>query len=82
MNWFEEKIEKVNNFNFLYKIICFFIGGFKHKLSYKEWYLLQYGLYRKKIGNEKAKEKAMHNILNIYKKLHNNNLPEEIKYDD
>jgi hypothetical protein len=43
---------------------------------------LQYGLYRKKIGNEKAKKKAMNNILNIYKKLHNNNLPEEINYDD
>jgi hypothetical protein len=82
MTWFDEKIENVNSYNFIYKIICFFLGGFKHRLSYKEWYLLQYGLYRKKLGNVKAKEKAMMNIIEIYKHLHDNNLPKEMQNDD
>lgn len=75
MEWFNEKIEKINDDKFLYKIICFFLGGPKHRLSYKELYLLLFGINRRKLGDEKAKIKAMERIIEIYKSHHNNNTP-------
>lgn len=75
MEWFEEKIEKINDDRFLYKFICFCLGGPKHRLSYKELYLLLYGLNRGKLGEQKAKTKAMERIIEIYKSHHNNETP-------
>lgn len=75
MEWFDEKIEEIKDDRFLYKIICFLLGGFKHRLSYKELYLLLIGINRRKLGDEKAKIKAMERIIKIYKSHHNNNEP-------
>ena len=38
-----------------------------------------YGINRKKLGETKSKEKAMLRIIQIYKDLHNNNLPKGVK---
>lgn len=75
MEWFDEKIEKINDDKFLYKIVCFLLGGPKYRLSYKNLYLILYGLNRGKIGEEKAKKKAMERVIKIYKSHHNNNEP-------
>lgn len=75
MEWFEEKIEKINDDRFLYKIVCFLLGGPKYRLSYKNLYLILYGLNRGKLGEENAKKKAMKRIIQIYKSHHNNNEP-------
>lgn len=80
MNWFDEKIDKIKGDRFLYKLICFLIGGPKYRMSYKEMYLLLYGLNRKSLGEKEAKKKSMNRILEIYKTLHNNNLPKNINY--
>ena len=44
MEWFDEKVERVKDDKFLYKFICFFLGGPKKRLSYKELFILIYGL--------------------------------------
>lgn len=75
MEWFEEKIEYIEGDKFLYKLVCFCLKGPKKRLSYKELYLLLYGINKHKLGEEKAKKKAMERILEIYKSHHNNNEP-------
>lgn len=76
----EERIPFLVKSNWLYQIICFFMGKRKKKLSYKDMYILLYGLNRNNIKNEKeAKELSMLKVLEIYKSLHNNKLPNEVK---
>jgi hypothetical protein len=75
MEWFDEKIEYIEGDKFLYKLVCFCLKGPKKRLSYKELYLLLYGLNKRKLGEENAKKKTMERILKIYKSHHNNNEP-------
>ncbi len=75
MEWFDEKIEYIEGDKFLYKLVCFCLKGPKKRLSYKELYLLLYGINKRKLGEENAKKKAMERILEIYKSHHNNNEP-------
>ena len=77
--WLDEQIPYLKDGNWLYKFVGFCMGRRKKKLSYKEMYLLLYGLNRGKLGNGKAKEKAMNRILVIYKSHHNNKLPKGIR---
>lgn len=81
-DWIKETIPKMEYCNWLYNFICFCLGKSKRKMTYEEMYVFFYGLYRKKHGEENAKEMALAQILNTYKYLHNNNLPNGIKYDD
>jgi hypothetical protein len=78
MEWFNEKVENIIDDKFLYKVICFFLGGPKHRMSYKEIYLLLYGLNRRKLGEKTAKKKAMERIIEIYKTHHDNNPPTQL----
>lgn len=75
MEWFDEKIEYIEGDKFLYNLVCFCLKGPKKRLSYKELYLLLYGLNRRKLGEENAKKKAMERIIEIYKSHHENNEP-------
>lgn len=78
--WMEERIPFLVKSNWLYQIICFFMGKRKKKLSYKDMYVLLYGLNRNNIKDEKeAKELSMLKVLEIYKSLHNNKLPNGVK---
>lgn len=78
--WLQERIPKLDKMNWLYQFVCFFMGKRKNKLTYKDMYLLLYGLNRNKIKNEKeVKELSMLKVLEIYKSLHNNKLPNGIK---
>jgi hypothetical protein len=59
------------------------MGKRKQKLTYEEMYILLYGINRnKKIDEIDAKKVAMLKVIEIYKSLHNNNLPKGVKYDD
>ena len=75
MEWFDEKIEYIEGDKFLYKLVCFCLKGPKKRLSYKELYLLLYGINKRKLGEENAKKRAMERIIEIYKSHHNNNEP-------
>ena len=75
--WAYEKIDRVPGNNFLYKFCCFFLFKWKSKLNYREMYMLLYGLNRDVLGYDKAREFAYDRIIEIYKYLHNNKLPNE-----
>ena len=75
MEWFDEKIEYIKGDRFLYKLVCFCLKGPKKRLSYKELYLLLYGLNKRNIGYKNAKIKAVERIIEIYKSHHENNEP-------
>lgn len=75
MEWFEEKIEYIEGDKFLYKFVCFCLKGPKKRLSYKELYLLLYGLNRRHLGEKNAKTRAIERIVEIYKFHHDNNEP-------
>lgn len=78
--WLQERIPKLDKMNWLYQFVCFFMGKRKNKLTYKDMYILLYGLNRNNIKNEKeVKELSMLKVLEIYKSLHNNKLPNGIK---
>jgi hypothetical protein len=79
MEWFDEKIEDIKGDKFIYKIICFLLGGRKKRLSYKQVYLILYGINKSRYGVEKAKKLAMSRILDIYASHHNNNYPKDFK---
>ena len=49
----------------------------KRKLTYKDLFLLLYGVNRNKMGDKEAKEFALYKIVEIYKSL-NNKLPKGI----
>lgn len=74
--WLNDPVEKIKEANWLYRFICF---CFMRKLTYKEVYLILYGLNRNKMGEEKSKKLAMLRILQIYKDLHNGDLPKGVK---
>lgn len=79
MEWLEEHIPYVDKGNWLYKIICFFLGKRKSKMTYKELYLFLSRLNEDAMGQEKSKEAALIRVIQIYKHLHNGNLPEEVE---
>ena len=64
---------------FLFCIFILYVTQ-KKKLSYKDMYILLDGLNRNNIKDEKeAKELSMLKVLEIYKSLHNNKLPNGVK---
>jgi hypothetical protein len=78
MDWFNEKIEYIEGDRFLYKLICFFLGGPKKRLKYKELYILLYYINKGVLGEEESRKKSMNKVLEIYSKLHNNKLPNDV----
>ncbi len=75
LSWMDDKVTRVVNNNWLYNLCCWFLGKKETKMSYKEIYLLIYGLNKKRLGEEQSKKYAFLKILGIYKNLHNNKLP-------
>ena len=81
LSWMEEKVNSVEHANWLYNLCCFLLGKRKEKLSYRELFLIIYGLNKRKIGEEEAKKYAINQILKTYK-YHNNKLPKDIEEND
>ena len=83
VEWLNESVPYLNKYNWFYKLICFFMGRRKRKLTYWELYLISYGANRgKHISEEEVKKYAMLKTLELYKFHHNNKLPKGVKYDD
>lgn len=67
IKWMDEKVTKIDGHNFLYHFICFFMFRLRRKITYKDLFLLFYGLHRNKIGEDNAKKKSLQTVLKIYK---------------
>lgn len=68
LNWLDEKIDNINEGNWLYRLICLFL--FRKKMTYKQMFLILYGLNKGKFGEKKAKQLALARIIDIYKEKH------------
>lgn len=75
LEWMLEKVPEIKGHSFFYKLVCFCTFRSKRKMNYKDLFVLFYGLHRRKLGERKAKEKALNTILKIYKE-NNGKLPE------
>ena len=65
--WMNETVAKINGHKFFYNFVCFFMGRYRKKMTYKELFLLYYGLHRNSIGEIDSKKKALQTVLKIYK---------------
>jgi len=74
-SWMRETIPYLPNGNWIYRVVCFFLGKRKKKLSYQEMYLLLKELNKNKFSDEVCKQKVMEKIIDIYKYFHNNKIP-------
>ncbi len=75
LEWMLEKVPEIKGHSFFYKLVCFCTFRQRRKMNYKDLFVLFYGLHRRKLGERKAKEKALNTILKIYKE-NNGKLPE------
>lgn len=76
--WTREEVTDVPTKRWLYKAACFFLG--RKKMTYQEMFMLLYGMYKKQLGEKKAKEFAGQRIIGIYE-YNNNKLPEGIEHE-
>ena len=76
LEWLNEKVERVKGSNWLYRFMCFCLC--RKRLTYKQLFLIMYGLNKRRLGEKTAKQLALDRILEIYKSLHNNKLPEGV----
>ena len=74
--WFSEKIERLKRTNWLYRAICFFL--MKRRLTYRDMFLLLYGINKRHLGEKRAKTKALERVLLIYKE-NNGHYPEGVQ---
>jgi hypothetical protein len=81
VNWMNERVESVPHANWLYKLCCFLLFKPKKKLTYFELFVLIYGINKKTLGDKKARQFAMAQMLVVYK-FHNNKLPKTMKEND
>ena len=77
ISWIDEDVAEIPYPGWVYRIMCFLFR--KKKMTYKDLFLLIYGLNKKR-GEKQAKEHATNVIINIYK-MNNNKLPEGIDYE-
>ena len=77
--WMDDEMESLPRYNWFYRFACFFLFRNKRKMKYKELYAILLELTRKKLGEEKAKMKAINEILYVYKYLNNNELPKGVE---
>ena len=74
--WMDEKVENIKAIPGVYKLACIMLG--KKKMSYKDLYLIAYGVNKDKLGEEKAKIEALNNVIKIYEE-NNGHLPDNVK---
>lgn len=75
--WMDEKIPRLWRGNWMYNIVCFLLFKRKTKLSYREYMMLLYGINKRKLGEDKARQLSITQALEVYKSLHEGNLPPE-----
>lgn len=67
VEWMNEKVDKIDSHKFFYWFVRFFMLKLRRKMTYKELFLLYYGIHRKSLGDGDAKRKALQSVLKIYK---------------
>ena len=78
ISWMEETVETVPTNKFFYKLLCFFLGRRKKKLTYKDLYIIYTHIYDfKKYDLHEVKRKSMEVLLEIYKE-NNGKYPDNI----
>lgn len=75
IEWMNEKVAKIDGHRFFYNFVCFFLFRLRRKITYKELFLLYYGIHRKTMGENNSKKKALQSVLKIYKE-NNGKYPE------
>ena len=75
--WLNEKVVKTPYYNWIYQIVCLLMFRWRRKLTYKDLFLLLYGVNRNKLGDKQAKEISLYKIIEIYQ-ANNNKLPNGI----
>jgi hypothetical protein len=75
--WTKETVEDVPSKKWLYRVSCFLLG--KKKLTYREMFMLIYGINKRNLGEKKSKEVAAQKIIGIYE-YNNKELPEGIEH--
>lgn len=72
IGWTNEKVEKLPSGNGVYKLACIMLG--KKRMTYQELYLIAYGSKKGELGEDKAKDLAIKDIIRIYE-YNNGHLP-------
>lgn len=72
IEWTNEKVERLPSGNGLYKLTCIMLG--KRRMTYQELYLIAYGSKKGELGEAKAKDLAIKDIIRIYE-YNNGHLP-------
>lgn len=73
--WMNEDVEEIKSIPGVYKVACIILG--KKKMTYKDLYLIAYGVNKNKLGEEKAKREALNDVIKIYEE-NNGHLPENV----
>lgn len=75
LEWLNEKIHEIKNHKFLYFFMRLCLFKLIRKLTYKDLYLIFYGIEKKKIGEKIAKKKALSRVLKVYMDNNDGKLP-------
>lgn len=75
IEWMNEKVTKIDGHRFFYNFVCFLLFRLRRKITYKDLFLLYYGVNRKTMGENNSKKKALQSVLKIYKE-NNGKYPE------
>lgn len=67
IDWFEERIPRIEKNNGLYKFVCLLFLSPRKGIKYKTMFLILYGVNKRHLGENEAKRRAMEEIINIYK---------------
>lgn len=81
LEWLKEKIPYLPNGNWLYKLMCFILFRIRRKFTYGDYYVFLVAFHTNRLGEKKAREKALHTIMSLYAHFHNNEYP-NFKTDD
>lgn len=66
IEWINEKAENIPGHKFMYFLIRLLTLSLRKKLTYKELFLVYYGIHREKIGDMEAKKLAFERIKQVY----------------
>ena len=81
VKWFADTVENVPHGKTFFRICCRFLAGMGKKLTYKQLFMVLYGINKPRIGDEKERWYAINQILKTYK-FNNNKLPENVTPND
>lgn len=66
LSWMDEKVTKMDSHKFFYWIVRLVTFRLRKKLTYKELFLLYYGLHRNRLGEHMSKQKALETVIKVY----------------